>query len=323
MSKKINPSWERVRSELHSPKGVEDLRRSLKDALVRKYAGMAENMWMYDFEKFPEFQDFLQMNRDDQPEKTIMLSADSRWFQFKGQWHFLPVTHEGGVNFYGNFRKWHPVPIGWNGAKGQNDVFDEVMKLNLDDSNSVRMCDSVFGRSDWDVINTAVSALVDDMLTINQLTLLAKSPYVFRVGPDNILDAKNFFLALAEDKPAIFTYSDTGEAVEAVTEQTPATIDTSLFDVYRHWENILLEQLGIPGSQKTEKRAQQTDDEINLGEDITYLRRHEKFRVRKLAIDRLNRMAGTNVTVISVIDSLQDDKEEAAEKEDEKNDDVQ
>ena len=129
-----------------------------------------------------------------------------------------------------------------------------------------------------------------------------------RVGPDNILDAKNFFLALSEDKPAIFKWNSV-EELTAVTESTGVTIDTGLFDVLRQWENMLLEQLGIPGSQKTQKRAQQTVDEVNMGEDMTSLRRKEKYKYRKLAIDRLNEMAGTNVEVISVIDSEVDNRE--------------
>ena len=46
-----------------------------------------------------------------------------------------------------------------------------------------------------------------------------------------------------------------------------------------------------------------------MGEDMTSLRRKEKYKYRKLAIDRLNEMAGTNVEVISVIDSEEDNRE--------------
>ena len=45
MAKKINPSWNQEKGSIHSPDGVKDLRRELKDALVRKYCGLAENMW--------------------------------------------------------------------------------------------------------------------------------------------------------------------------------------------------------------------------------------------------------------------------------------
>ena len=73
MGKKINPSWEKERGSIHSPEGVKDLRRELKDALVRKYCGLAENMWKYNCEDFPQFEDMLLMTRDDQPETGCLV----------------------------------------------------------------------------------------------------------------------------------------------------------------------------------------------------------------------------------------------------------
>ena len=310
MSKKITPSWEKERGSIHSPEGVKDLRRELKDALVRKYCGLAENMWKYNFEDFPQFEDMMLMTRDDQPEKTLMLNSIGVWFPLNEQWHFLPCVMNSEINIYGNPVEWSPIPVGYVDSidRGKSPIRDSIRDMKLDATNSVLMKDNLYGRSDYSIICKAVDALVDNYLTINQLTLLAKSPYVFRVGPDNILDAKNFFLALSEDKPAIFKWNSV-EELTAVTESTGVTIDTGLFDVLRQWENMLLEQLGIPGSQKTQKRAQQTVDEVNMGEDMTSLRRKEKYKYRKLAIDRLNKMAGTNVEVISVIDSEVDNKE--------------
>ena len=314
MGKKITPSWEKEKGSIHSPEGVKDLRRELKDALVRKYCGLAENMWKYNFEDFPQFEDMLLMTRDDQPEKTLMQNGIGVWFELNGQWQFLPCVMNSEINIYGNTVGWSPLPVGYVDSidRGKSPIRDSIRDMKLDATNSVLMKDSLYGRSDYSVICKAVDALVDNYLTINQLTLLAKSPYVFRVGPDNILDAKNFFLALAEDKPAIFKWNSV-EELTAVTESTGVTIDTGLFDVLRQWENMLLEQLGIPGSQKTQKRAQQTVDEVNMGEDMTSLRRKEKYKYRKLAIDRLNEMAGTNVEVISVIDSEVDNREMESE----------
>lgn len=311
MAKHINPSWDRIdKNAIHSPAGVQELRRELKDALIRKYTGMAENLFQYNFDEFPQFEDMLLMTRDDEPEKTLMRNGQGAWFELNGQWMFLPVVFNSEINIFGNPVGWSPVPVGYVDGidRGKSPARDRIRDMKLDATNSVLMKDNLFGRSDYSIIVKAVDALVDNYLTLNQLSLLAKSPFVFRVGPDNILDAKNYFLALSEDKPAIFKYNSV-EELTAVTEQTNVTIDTGLFDVIRQWENMLLEQLGIPGSQKTQKRAQQSVDEVNMGEDMTSMRRKEKFKYRKLAIDRLNRMAGTNVEVISVIDSEMDNKE--------------
>lgn len=311
--KKINPSWETFRDNkgIHSPQGVDDLRESLRNALIRRYTGLAETMWQYDLSD-PVFEDMNLMSRNMEPERTLMTRGQGVWFSIPetGQWHFLPFVGKGGINIYGQFNQWTPLPVGSESIPtGQNSSIDAIRALTLDSANSVIMKDNLYGQSDYAFIESAVGALVDDMLTINQLTLLAKSPFIFRVNKNNILDAKNFFLALSTDRPAIFKYDDV-EDMEAVIEQTNVTIDTGLFDVFRHWENTLLEQLGIPGSQLTQKRAQQTVDEVTMGEDMVSLRRHEKLRERQLALERLNAMAGTNVTVISVIDSIIDDMED-------------
>ena len=112
MGKKINPSWEKERGSIHSPDGVKDLRRELKDALVRKYCGLAENMWKYNFEDFPQFEDMLLMTRDDQPEKTLMQNGIGVWFPLNGQWQFLPCVMNSEINIYGNPVGWSPIPVG-------------------------------------------------------------------------------------------------------------------------------------------------------------------------------------------------------------------
>lgn len=305
---KIYLPWEKDKEKIHSPNGVKELRASLKDALIRKYTGMAETMFQW---TFPDacFSDFKAMTRDDEPERMLMRSGQCCCYRLPGtdQLDILPIVTDSTLNLHGNPTGWHPIPVGWSIDKPSNSVFDSVMSLKLDSDSSVLIKDSIYNRSDYDLICSAVNALVDNYLTLNQLSLLAKSPYIFNISQNNYLDAKNFFLALSEDKPVIIRRAD-GEPMESTIESTGSSIDTALFDVIRQWENLLLEQLGIPGSQKTQKRAQQTVDEINIGEDMTSLRRKEKYRMRKLAIDRINEKFGTHVTILSIIDSLDDDK---------------
>lgn len=317
MGKRVNPSWERVgeSDRFHSNGGVAEFRGTLKDALVRKYAGLAESMWQYNFEKFEQFNDFCLMSQDREPEKTLMKGTGC-WFEIPGtgQWHFLPAVMEGGINIYGNFASWHPMPVGYvDGLDDGKDVIrDNIRNLKLDASNSVLMFDNLFAKADYDLIVQSVNALVDVDLTISQLTFLMKAPFILRVPQSRINDAKQLMLAIAQDAVYILQYSDTDEMQQSV-EQTGVTFDPGLFDIYRHWENQLLAQLGIPGAQVTQKRTVQTEDEIHLGDDMISLRRQEKFRLRKLAIDRLNRLSGASVEVVSVIDSMIDNEEREGE----------
>jgi hypothetical protein len=321
MSKKRdNPSWERAgfADVFHSPAGIRKFKDCLKDGLTRKIVGMAESMWAYKLED-EAFQDFCLMSLDCEPEKTLMKTSGC-WFEIPGtgQLHFLPAVLEGGINIYGNFAGWHPMPIGYVDGidSGKDAVRDSIRNLHLDATNSVLMRDNLFGKSDYEFIVESVNALVDTCMTISQLTFLMKAPFIIRVPQSRINDAKQFMLAIASDALYILQYADTEEMQTAV-EQTGVTFDPGLFDIYRHWENQLLAQLGIPGAQVTQKRTVQTEDEIHLGDDMITLRRQEKFRMRKLAIDRVNRMFGTHAEVISVIDSMQDNKERENEEENE------
>ena len=305
----LNKSWETPRgNEMHSPAGVKELRGALKDALVRKYCGIAESMFKWNFPE--EFSDMQLMSRGDEPEKTLLRNGIGVFFKLHDQVHFLPVIYDGTINIYGNPTTYRVMPVGWESTPtGVNPEVDKIREMVFDVDNSVIMRDNLFGRSDYQIIDKACSALVDTMLTLNQLVLLAKSPYIFRVTDDNKLDAKNFFLALSQDYPAIFRRSGMGEEVEDITEETGSEIDTGLFDVYRQWENILLEQLGVPGSQPTQKRAQQTEAEVTLGDDMVSIRRKEKYRMREQACDRMKELWGISVSVESLIDTQADEEE--------------
>lgn len=319
MGKVVKPSWEapRPNDSFHSPQSIAEFKSTLKTSLIRKYTGMAESMWEWDFSTSPQFEDFSLMTRHTEPETTLMRSGQGVFFEVPstGQWAFLPVVYEGGINIYGKFNSWHPMPVGYQeGDRGKDPVRDTIRNLSLDATNSVLMLDNLYGQSDKQLVEQAVNALVDNCLTISQLQLLMKAPYIIRCTDSNINDAKQLYLSISSDSPAIFRYGDV-EGPEAVVESTGTSIDPSLFDTFRHWENILLEQLGIPGAQVTQKRTVQTEDEINMADDMITLRRQEKFRMRQLAVERLNELAGSSVTVTSVIDARKDNVERSGEDE--------
>ena len=67
----------------------------------------------------------------------------------------------------------------------------------------------------------------------------------------------------------------------------------------------MLEYIGFPCVPIT-KRAQQSVSEVQSNDAKIYMRRQEKLRQRQMAVDRLNRMFGTSLSVVSVIDELQE-----------------
>lgn len=312
MTKRIRKSWELDRSDVHAPLGVETLRKNIKAGLKRKYAGIVESMWVWTLED-ERFSDMLMMSADTAPEKTLFLDGVGVWFEFAGQIHFLPRVMEGGLNMYGYPNRWHPIPVGYDENKrGEQGIADEIRNLNLDDSNSVIMRDNLFGMSGQAFMDSMIDEMVDNLLTLNQLQLLAKSPFVFNVSEDNLLSAKNFFLALSSDKPAIFV-NRMGETPVPVAEMTGSKIDPALLELFDRWECQLLEYYGIECVPIT-KRAQQTVSEVESNSAKLKARRQELLHQREMAVERLNKMFGTNAKVESLIDRMQ---EEAADREEE------
>lgn len=302
MSSKINKSWERTRTEVHSPKGVEELRRAVKFGLSKKYKGLAESMWEYPGLDNPLFEDMNLMSQDTVPELFLMRNGMCVWFKDPQteQVHCLPVVMNGGINMYGRMSQWSPVPVGYTDVGGRNDTFDRIRDLKLTVEDSVIMKNDLFGGNDEAYIDAMIDELVDNTLTMNQLQLIAKCPFVFNVSEDNLLSAKNFFLAMAEDKPAIFVNS-MGESPQPVTEQTRMAIDPALFELFDRFECQILEYIGYPCVPIT-KRAQQTVSEVQSNDDKIRMRRYEKWRQRQIACDRINEMFGTELECLSLID---------------------
>lgn len=308
MTSKINKSWEKSRNEVHSPKGVEKLREDVRYGLMRKYMGIAETMFRYDGMEDERFQDMQVMSQDTVPEQFLMRNGQCVWFTIAGQVHCLPLVMSGGINIYGKMSSWYPVPVGWDDTKrGQSEEVDRIRDTLLDVNNSVVMRNDLFGGSDLPYIEAMVDELVDNTMTMNQLQLIAKSPFVFNVSEENLLSAKNFFLAMCEDRPAIFTNAN-GERPVPVVESTQMKIDPALFELFDRFECQILEYLGFPCVPIT-KRAQQTVSEVQSNDAKIYMRRQEKLRQRQKACERINEMFGTNLRCISVIDELNEDAE--------------
>ena len=309
---KINRSWERSRNEVHSPVGVDELRKNVKYGLTRLYTGIAESMFRYDGIEDTKFQDMTVMSQDTVPEVFLFRNGQCVWFETAGQVHCLPLVMQGGVNIYGKMNSWHPVPVGWDETKkGQNKTVDDIAIMDLNYDNSVVMRNDLFGGSDAPYIESMVAELVDNVLTMNQLQLIAKSPFVFNVTEDNMLTAKNFFLAMCEDRPAIFTNSN-GERPMPVVESTQMTIDPALFELYDRFECQILEYIGFPCVPIT-KRAQQSVGEVQSNDSKIFVRRMEKLNQRIKACERINNMFGTNLNVVSVVDELTDYEEPETE----------
>ena len=309
MAAKLNKSWEKTREEVHSPVGVAQLKSSVKTGLFTKYCGLIESMFRYEYGS-DRFDDMRVMSQDTAPEKFLFRNGECVWFNDEktNQIHVLPFVVEGGINIYGRPTAWFPVPVGYSDDKRgtYSDEVERIRQTRLTAMDSVIMRNNMFGKGDFDYVDNMVNELVDNVLTMNQLQLLAAYPFVFNVSEDNILTAKNFFLAVAEHKPAIFTNLN-GEKVLPVVEKIEAKIDPALFELFDRFECQILEFAGFPCVPIT-KRAQQTVSEVESNSEKIRARRQDRFNQRRLACERISKMWNVNITVHSLIDEWLDEQ---------------
>lgn len=302
---KLNKSWERDETSPFSAPGIAELRNNVKYGLTKKYYGIAQSLWKWTFSE--DFQDMQYMDRDVEPERTLFRNGECVVFRdpLTEQCHILPLTYDGGINVYGFFNSWHPIPVGWDQTR--KDQYDpaiaRLMELELNSENSVIIRNDRFGTGDMAYIDQMINELVECVLTDNQLILLSRMPIVFEVTQDNLLSAKNIYLSLAQGAPV--TYKNlSGEKVDYVIP-TGITIDTGLFELFDRFECQILDYLGIDCVPIT-KRAQQSVSEVSSNADKIALRREEKKREREMACERMKEILGVDVTCECMIDVMQD-----------------
>ena len=313
-NRRMKYPWDKSKDAPHSPPGIEDLKQNAKAGLRNLYAGIAQVMFEYEgLDAEPAFADALQMSRDTIPEKLLYRNGESVVFKIGDDLHNLPVAYNGGINIYGYMANWHPVPVGWDDSKRSEytDAITRIYDMRLTAENSVILRNDLFGSSDMAYVDTMIDQLVDNILTMNQLQLLASVPYVFNISEDNLLSAQNYFLAVAEHRAVIFKNA-LGEKIEPVVERTDVKIDPSVFELFDRWECMILEYLGFPCVPIT-KRAQQTVSEVQSNDDKISMRRREKLQQRQRDWDRVNRMFGTSIRVVSVIDEWAKEQQDEQE----------
>lgn len=310
MLPRMTKSWEKSRDELHSTPGVEDLKKVMKEGLQRKYYGIAETMFRYDGLDDEKFRDMNEMSRDTMPERLLMDQGQLVTFAIGDQLHMLPMSMEGGLNIYGHPQRWRAIPIGWSAGLGDV-TFDKIYSRVMSYDDSVIIRNDRWSGSDKRYIDKCIDLLVDNLLTVNQLQLLARNPFWFDVSEDNLLTAKNAFLAISEARPVIFTNIN-GESTKPSVVDFGVTIDPAIHEIFDRIECQILEYLGFPCVPIT-KRAQQTVSEVNSNIDKIYMRRMEKLEQRQKACDRINELFGTNLTCVSVIDETQEIADTEAE----------
>lgn len=292
---------------LHSVEGAEALKNTLRTALTNRYRTIAESMFVWTLDD--NFSDMLSMTHNEIPERFLFDGGKCCTFRYADQLYFARVGAETSINIYGNAETWMPTVVGTSPASNR------INQLKLDRSDSVIVYNNKTGTGDSAVIAKFVEMLIDNIVTMNQLQILARSPYIFRINKDNLLTVKNFYLNLAEGRPVMYLEKSIGDEIKNVLERSDVKIDPSLFELYDRIECLLMEQLGLECVPIT-KRAQQSIAEVESNHEKIFLVKQDKLEQRQKACEEINAIYGCNISVKSALDQLDETFIEQYETED-------
>ena len=281
-------SWNRDRDKPHSIPGVESLRLTSKDAIGAMMRSVAGELFKWDLSS-PRFETMREMSLDSMPERTLYDHGQAVIVEYGDDLHILPAVPEG-VNIYGEPLSWR---VQCDAASGR--VYDDLIQRRWTSEDSVLIRNDVLGRPDRVVIDGLLAQMADCELSISQMQLLAGNPIAFYVSQDQLLTAKNMYLAMAERVPSIFVSPLAQDGKPDVLDIGKG-IDPGIFDIFDHWMSDALNFLGIATTEIT-KRAQQTVGEIESGTDKAMARRAEKLRMREWACERAKKVFGVEMSV--------------------------
>ena len=281
-------SWNRDRDKPHSIPGMESLRLTSKDAIGAMMRSVAGQLFEWDLSS-PRFETMREMSLDSMPERTLYDHGQAVIVEYGDDLHILPAVPEG-VNIYGEPLSWR---VQCDAASGR--VYDDLIQRRWTSEDSVLIRNDVLGKPDRAVIDGLLTQLADCELSISQMQLLAGNPVAFYVAQDQVLTAKNMYLAMAERVPAIFVSPLAQDGKPDVLDVGKG-IDPGIFDIFDHWMSDALNFLGVPTTEIT-KRAQQTVGEIESGTDKATARRAEKLRMREWACERARKVFGVEMSV--------------------------
>ena len=281
-------SWNRDRDKPHSIPGMESLRLTSKDAIGAMMRSVAGQLFEWDLSS-PRFETMREMSLDSMPERTLYDHGQAVIVEYGDDLHILPAVPEG-VNIYGEPLSWR---VQCDAASGR--VYDDLIQRRWTSEDSVLVRNDVLGKPDRAVVDGLLTQMADCELSISQMQLLAGNPVAFYVTQDQLLTAKNMYLAMAERVPAIFVSPLAQDGKPDVLDVGKG-IDPGIFDIFDHWMSDVLNFLGVPTTEIT-KRAQQTVGEIESGTDKATARRAEKLRMREWACERARKVFGVEMSV--------------------------
>lgn len=122
-----------------------------------------------------------------------------------------------------------------------------------------------------------------------------KTPFIFKGDKQQLLTMKNMYKQISQNEPVIYGETSSMPNFEAVNTQAPYVAD-KLDNLFMSTLSKVLTYLGI-NSNAIEKKERLTNDEVNSNNDFITAHLRARLDCRKEALEKINKMFGTNWSV--------------------------
>lgn len=228
------------------------------------------------------------------PEEHLVEYGQISFFKLDKDVHALPLNYNfREVNIYGYLDEWRVV--------GMNPHINEMLEnVTLNNDNAVLCQDSLTYTEDKELILNVVSGMVDILLTMRQRSILNRQPIIFKTGNESKQgEAGAFWQSLISCSPYILKHKD---VLDFETFDAKSNVDVGITDYFNFLDALILTHLGYYATD-VHKRAQMNIPETLISQDKIMARRREKLKLRENAAKRCNEIFGTDLKVISVLDT--------------------
>lgn len=208
----------------------------------------------------------------------------------------LKVTLGGRLGVYG-------IPVEYNGYG------DNGYTIKLNPTNSVLIFNNYKRKPTFQVIKNYAMRLYELDRTIDVNCNAQKTPVLIVCDENERLSFENLYTQYEGNRPVIFGKKGLSvENFEVLKTDAPYVSD-KLYNLKVNIFNEALTLLGI-SNVSIEKRERLVSDEINKAMGGTFANRMAYMSMREKAVEKINKMFGTNIEVVFREDEEDDDIEE-------------
>ena len=208
----------------------------------------------------------------------------------------LKVTLGGRLGVYG-------IPVEYTGY-GNNGY-----SIKLDPTNSVLIFNSYKRKPTFQVIQNYAMRLYELDRTIDVNCNAQKTPVLIVCDENERLSFENLYTQYEGNRPVIFGKKGLSVDNFEVLKTDAPYVSDKLYNLKVNIFNEALTLLGI-SNVSIEKRERLVSDEINKAMGGTFANRMAYMSMREKAVEKINKMFGTNIEVVFREDEEDDDIEE-------------